>query len=132
MNSQAFKYIIITPKNATHIKYSFDQNKDKMSIKINKFQEYLINISIFLPPKELTFMNELLWEFQPFIIDVENKKILQLEIDLDSLKKEGYLSRRENLYDEKQALKQVKNQKEENKKEYWKNDKIYEKFGRKI
>lgn len=85
------QYITILPGNQYSFHYLINDQDEVHSYKLSKGEQFVLQ---FISKKHRTYINELLYSFIPFVIDIENKSIIELEIDkqvaLSEIKKQIY------------------------------------------
>lgn len=121
--NQDILMLIILPKSATHISYYINSNPEKRVKKINKMYEFIT--TFFTNPSKLYKIKNLLWEFQAFILDIENQSILILTNDKIKEQKE-----KEKILNERAKKIDIKSLVKPNTLEHWRNTKLKDKFWR--
>jgi len=83
------KFITIIPKNQFLFKMYINDQEEGYSKSLKEGEPYLLSL---LNRGDRVYLNELIYSFIPFIIDVEKKEVIELQIDkekeLEQIRKE--------------------------------------------
>ena len=83
-NIQSIKYILVFPKRKHKWKYYLNGNfDDSYSLKTSDLKDFIFSVCDSSISSDL---NQHLTSFTPFLIDVENKKVRTISIDLEKAK----------------------------------------------
>lgn len=82
------KFITVIPKSFSSCRYLIN---DSLKNNVKTYDKFKIWIKTLVDIQIQKKVNDILKEFRPFIIDIENQKVIELEIDNKELTKEDII-----------------------------------------
>lgn len=76
------EFIVVLPYTDKRVKFQLDGYEETYSKKIEDMIKY---INSYVPYK-INILNDLLWTFRPFLVDIENQTIEELEENIEEKK----------------------------------------------
>lgn len=98
------QYLTIIPDIALYVSYKINDQKEVYSKEIEKGEDFF---QTFLDKKDYVELNELLYSYIPFIIDVENRSIIELTADKDLLLEELRKEQKEMTLEDAETVKRL-------------------------
>lgn len=98
------QYLTIIPDIALYVSYKINDQKEVYSKEIEKGEDFF---QTFLDKKDYVELNELLYSYTPFIIDVKNRSIIELTTKKEFLQEELRKKQREMTLEDVETIKRL-------------------------